>query len=157
MIGIDTFSWSKLFLLRDEYQTEIIDLCLDSIRFFITHEVEEELIHFHNDKQKIWKSGALLPRLNRSFQNYIQQGFDLADASLLEYSELPDYLIVTEDYPMLSLNISNRNNIIQLGDFFLLMLKLEVIDLKNFRELLKWLRKNRNLTKKKFYRLSSID
>lgn len=154
MIGIDTLSWSKLYLIREELKKLNIDELLDEIRFFITPDVREELEHFHSDKDRIWENGAILPQLNRSFQGYVKQGFDFADASLLEYSELKDYLIVTEDYPMLALNVSGKNNIIQLADLFTFFYLQNMITTSNYRDTINWLRRNRNITKKKFKRLT---
>lgn len=156
MIGIDTFSWTKLFRLMDAGWEDILLELLGRVQAFITPDVEKELQHFHLKKKNLWEKFPNLQRKNRTFDHYIQKNFDEADASLLEYSELEQYTIVTEDGPMLAQNTTNRDNIIQLGDFFRRYYEIGFFTAKELRQLIKWLRKSRNLTKRNEKRLLSI-
>lgn len=156
MIGIDTFSWTKLFRLMDAGWEDILLELLGRVQAFITSDVEKELQHFHSTKKNIWEKISILQRKNRTFDLYIQQNFDEADASLLEYSELEQYTIVTEDGPMLAQNTTNRDNIIHLGDFFRRYYEIDFFTAKELRQLIKWLQKSRNLTKRNEKRLLSI-
>jgi hypothetical protein len=45
--GVDTYSWSKLFLLLKTNWKELIEELIDNSNFFITPEIEKELIHFY--------------------------------------------------------------------------------------------------------------
>lgn len=153
MIGIDTYSWTKIFLLFEDSWNEILTELLHNTQFFITKDVEIELEYFHHSYEDVWKSGAIFPRLNKNFSYYIKLGFDEADCSLLEYSELPEHTIITEDGPMLDLNVYNRNNIIQLADFFALFFRDEYLSKNEFKLLTKWLKDNKNIKDKKFKRL----
>lgn len=149
MFGIDTFSWTKIFMLIEESWEEILIEWVKSINFFITKEVKVELIHFHGSKINLWNEGAMLPALNVSFQDYLKLGFDSADASLLEYSEKSEYKIITEDGPMLNLNVYKRNNIIQLIDLFRISYTHGFFSKREYFSLIIWFRKNRNITLKK--------
>jgi hypothetical protein len=149
MIGIDTFSWTKIFSLVDDSWKEIMYEWLNSIDFFITKEVEIELKHFHNTRDPIWERGAVLSNINVKFQYFEKLGFDRADISLLEYSEKPDYIICTEDRPMLLLNVYNKNNIIQLIDLFKMSYINGFFTKKEFIALVKWFREFKNITIKK--------
>lgn len=155
MIGIDTFSWTKIFLLFDAEWADLLTELISETRFFITTDVEKELRHFHTENESIWRSGAILPRLNRSFSTYRLNGFDDADASLLEYAELPEYTIVTEDTPMLSENVVKRSNLIQLIDLFRKYYENNLLTSKEYRKLIHWFREKRNITKRKAEKLLS--
>lgn len=153
MIGIDTFSWTKIFLLFKESWEDLLSELLSATLFFITHDVEKELLHFHREREPIWRSGAILPKLDRSYSAYVLEGFDEADASLLEYAELSEHIIVTEDAAMLAKNVTSRNNIIQLIDLLRKYYENDLLDPKEYHTLVKWFRERRNITKKKERRL----
>ena len=153
MIGIDTYSWTKIFLLFNESWSDIFIELLENIQFFITNDVEVELLYFHSEYKHIWNSGAKFPRLNKSFLDYLRLGFDEADCSLLEYSEFPEHTIITEDGPMLDLNVYSRNNIIQLADFLSLLYRDSYLNKKEYLLLIKWLKKNKNMKDTKYTRL----
>lgn len=157
MIGIDIYSWTKIFLLFEQSWSEILTDILENVQFFITTDVEIELLHFHPNYKDVWKSGALFPRLNNNFLNYLRLGFDEADCSLLEYSEFPEHTIITEDGPMLDLNVYSRNNIIQLADFISLLYRDDYITKKEYKILVEWLKENKNMTDKKYNRLRILN
>lgn len=155
MIGIDTFSWSKLFALMDDSWEKIIKEWLSVLNFFITREVEIELHHFYSDKEPIWEIGSILSTLNTNYNHFKSLGFDDADISLLEYSEKPDYIICTEDRPMLLLNVYQKNNIIQMIDLLKMSYLSGFFTKKEFNNLNKWFRDQRNITKRKSQKLAT--
>ena len=63
--------------------------------------------------------GTTLTVLNIKLNYFLTKGFDLNDASLLEYNSIRIYRIITEDRPMLLEGITTKNDIIMLIDFFL--------------------------------------
>lgn len=155
MIGIDTLSWGKLLLLSEQFDQTVIVMLLDHFHLFITEEVKTELIHFYKEENDwLWSNAVIMPKMERNYDRYVKQGFDEADATLLEYSEMPNYSIVTEDYPMLLLNVTGKNNIIQLVDFLSLCYTLDYIDTATYKQFVNWLRTNRNITKKKLKRIT---
>lgn len=149
MIGIDTYSWHKLFKLRKEGWIDLIDEILEKSAIFITHEVKKELEYWFPGEKNIFKWFTILPIRNVQFSHFILKGFDPADASLLEYALLEGYQIITEDHPMLMEGVTLRQNIIQLADFFGILTKLGFITKKELYQLVKMLRKMKNITKKK--------
>ena len=150
MFGIDTMAWTKLFMLYDLDIGKPLTLLLSETQFFITKDVEKELYHYYPSKEKKWGSGAIFPRLSRSFQKYISKGFDEADASLLEYAEDPEHIIITEDGEMLAENVTKRNNIIHLIDMVKIYHEERLLSKREFREVLVWFRKKKNITKRKY-------
>lgn len=149
MLGIDTFTWTKIFWLMDEGWRDAFEELLAQMPFFITEDMIRELKHFHPTSEKKWSNGNILKRRNITFSDYIRMGFDEADASLLEYSELPEYTIITEDRPMLAQNVYKQNNIIQLVDLIKIYYDQGYFTKKEYRFIITWLRKKRNIGKKK--------
>ena len=134
--------WRQLF-------TEL----LEAIPWFITDEIVEELHHFHPKSIETWGNGPVLKRLDKKFSDYVADGFDKADASLLEYGDQEGYVVVTEDPRMLAQNVFERSNIIQLCDLLKEYHSREFLSAKEYKEIIVWLRKNRNLTERKIRRL----
>ncbi len=156
MIGIDTFSWSKLLLLRDEGWEDLIHEILRKGTFFITHEVRKELEYRFPYEKKIFEYVTILPTLDIEFQNYLIRGYDSADASLLEYASKKGYRIITEDVLMLMDCVVEKQNVIQLADFFGTLLKQGFISSRELYQLIKKLRKMKNITKRKEKELMSL-
>jgi len=149
MIGFDTISLGKIFdLLKTQWKT-LLDELLGVLDIFITIEVRKELLHKYEDQLAFIESIKILPIRNISFQEYSTRGFDDADASLLEYSELDDIVIITEDNEMLLEGISEKNNIIQLIDLFLELFTKNLINSKEMYHLIKYFRKKRSITARK--------
>ena len=155
MIGIDTYSWTKIFVLIEESWEKILKEWLSAIDFFITREVEVELHHFHGDKEPIWEKGAILSTLKTKYDYFKSLGFDDADISLLEYSEKQDYIICTEDRPMLLLNVYSKNNIIQLVDLLRMSYIKGFFTKREFSALITWFRDQKNITIRKSQKLSN--
>ncbi|OLS19223.1 MAG: hypothetical protein HeimC3_46540 [Candidatus Heimdallarchaeota archaeon LC_3] len=149
MIGIDTFSWFKLIELFSLDWKNLIYEIISKNPIFITHDVKEELDYRFSDETDLFKFISVFPRLNISFQKYLDKGFDNADASLLEYAEIKDYFVITEDHSMLQEGITSRIDIIQLAEFFSVLLTRDIITKKEYYHLIKFLRKMKNITKKK--------
>ena len=153
LIGIDTCTWEKIFdLMSKEVWKPLIFELLNHLNIFITVEVQRELFHFHNEEEAILKlieTLKIYPVLNETLQEYQKRGFDIADASLLEYSEQDDYMIITEDGGMLAEGITDKNNILSLIDLLLALFNQGLITRKEMYHLTKYLRKNRNIRKSK--------
>ena len=110
MIGLDTFSWYKFIsLYKDKWKALMTDF-LKNYNVFITHEVKKEFIHRFENYLHLLDLIIILPRIKSSIE-YDKKKFDLADISLLEYAENPNYLIITEDHPMLAQGVTQRKNI----------------------------------------------
>ena len=149
MIGVDTFSWGKLILLKKEKWNDLISEIILKSDFFITHEVKKEFEHFFPDEIDLLNFVTVLAKMEIDYNASFIKGFDEADASLLEYSKSGDFMLITEDHLMINENISGGNQIIQLVDFFGILFEQEFISGKELYHLTKRLRKMTNITKKK--------
>ncbi len=157
MIGIDTFSWYKLLRLCDTGWKDVITEILEAGNFFITYDVRDELEYRFSEEKHYFQKVATLPRLNKSFNDYISRGYDTADASLLEYVEIKGYAVITEDQPMLNEGITKKLDLIQLADFFGSLMLQGVITRRELYHLVKFLRKIKNITKRKAEELLELD
>ncbi len=151
MIGIDTYSWGKLIRLRrDKNWESIISEIIINIEWFITIEGKKEFEHFFPQELDILDHGIILPFLNIKLNEFVEKGFDLNDASLLEYNIERNYRIITEDRPMLTEGIISKRNIIFLIDFFLeLTIDYNYLSKRELYHLIKIFRKMGNINIKK--------
>ena len=149
MYGIDTFSWGKLIYLKNNNYEGLILEIIKKGNFFITHEVNEEFEYRFANEINLLNYITLYPQIEIDFKKYKWSGFDAADASLLEYNKIEANIIITEDHLMLAESITNRRNIIQLADYFGLLLEKEFLDRREFYHIIKLLRKLRNITERK--------
>ena len=149
MIGIDTYSWYKLLLLLNEGWKDLIEEVLQSGQFFVTNEVKKEVEFRFKDQSHILRLVTILPLIDIDYDSYSKKGFDEADASLLEYNQRNGYLILTEDQAMIAEGVTENKTIIQLADFFGLLMRDGYVEAKEFYHIVKRLRKMRNITKKK--------
>lgn len=92
---------------------------------------------------------GILPALDINYQLYDRQGFDKADASLIEYAERREAIVVTEDHPMLALGYLENLDFIQTIDFFHILWRRGTITQNQMNKLLRIFRDLRNITKKK--------
>lgn len=153
MIGIDTLSLGKIFYLLSTPWKSLFEEVITKFDLFITAEVEKELLHRYKNFSSYFRQFKIFPIRNINLQYYLARKFDVADASLLEYSELPDHIIITEDNEMLLEGISEKNNIIQLVDFLFKLYSENFITRREMYHLIKYLRKNENITKRKSKKL----
>ncbi len=153
MFGIDTCSWLKLNHLAQKGWHDLLSEILSMGNVFITQEVRKELdFHLHEPELAL-EQVFIFPTKNVHIQKYIADGFDPADASLLEYSEEEEHTIITEDGAVLAENVTDRNNIIQLVDFFIYLAGLEILTKRELYHLVRYLRKVKNITQKKEQRI----
>lgn len=149
MLGIDTFSWGKLLLLKsNQYEPLILEI-IKKGNIFITQEVKIEYEYRFPNELSLLKYITLFPKIEIDFKSYQLKGFDPADASLLEYSKNEANIIITEDQLMLNESISNKRNIIQLADYFGSLYETDFLVKREFYHIIKKLRNLRNITKKK--------
>lgn len=150
MYGIDTYSVAILLRLQQTTFPELISDIINRKEFMITHEVHKELIFRFSNNIDFYKAVSILPTINQVFSKYLNQGFDSADASLLEYSELQGIIIITEDQPMLHENIIDESiKVIQLVDYFGLKMIEGIITPSELYQIVKVLRKWRIISKYK--------
>ena len=157
MIGIDTYSWGKLIKLKSMTNWDsIIDELLTKLDWFVTVEGKKEFQHFYPDQIQILDKGTILPVLNIRLKNFIEEGFDLNDASLLEYAILRNYRIITEDRPLIGEAIYNKVNIVFLIDFFLELTETnKYFSKREFYHLIKLFKKWKNIKKDKARKLET--
>ena len=151
MIGIDTISWGKLIKLRSDKKWEpIINDIIIKIEWFVTIEGKKEFEHFFPHDLDILDQGIILPILNIKLNEFIEKGFDLNDASLLEYNDERNYRIITADRQMLTEGVISKRNIIFLIDFFLeLTINYHFFSKRELYHLIKLFRKMGNINIKK--------
>ncbi|MHA1974762.1 MAG: hypothetical protein ACTSW1_17325 [Candidatus Hodarchaeales archaeon] len=154
MYGVDTFSWTYILRLRDNGFRDLIERIMKKREFMITHEVYRELKHRFPEEVDFFRNVTILPVLHISLSNYCKQGFDLADASLLEYSEYKGYIIISEDQPMLTENIiEGRIRIIHLADYLSLKMLEGDISSNELYKIIRTFRLWRVISKKKAKRV----
>jgi predicted nuclease of predicted toxin-antitoxin system len=155
MIGLDTFSWYKLIsFYNNEWKKEMTNF-LTEYQVFITHEVKIEYSYRYPKYLFLLDLISILPR-KRSLIEYDRKKFDVADITLLEYAESTDYLIITEDQPMLAQGVTRKRNILQFSDLLALLYIGNIIDSKDYYQMVKKLREMKNITKKKEKSLMNI-
>jgi len=154
MFGVDTLSWFYIIRLRDNGFNELITRVMERKEFMITHDVYKELIHRFPNEKAFFRNVTILPRLNKHFDKFVRQGFDEADASLLEYGEFSSYAIITEDHPMLLENTLNGVlKVLHLADYFGLLLLEEMITPNELYQVIRIFRKWRIIPKQKAKRI----
>ena len=149
MIGIDTLSWAKLAYLFSTDKEKFVRTMLGLGDYFITHEVLAELRHHLPDYAELYEPIAILPSLKMKTAGYLETGFDVADASLLEYADLRKCLVITEDQQMLELGRASKQKTIQLADFIKYFYTRNFITHREFYQIIKILRRLKNITIKK--------
>ncbi|MCY3412047.1 MAG: hypothetical protein INQ03_10490 [Candidatus Heimdallarchaeota archaeon] len=146
---IDTFSWGKISKLSKEgWRSTMLNIFANT-NIFITHEVIKEISHFKTDDQEFLERVTILPRIDIDYQSYNTINFDDADASLIVYHLRKKFIVITEDHPMLALSRVNNLDFIQLGDFFSICNRWDLLSYNDIIKLIRALRKMRNITKYK--------
>ena len=156
MYGIDTLSLGKLFKLTDTRFKTLIEELLTKLDLFITIEVKKEVKYRYSKFENYLELLTLRPVINKSLESYLNKGFDLADATLLEYSEIENFVIITEDNGMLVEGVTDKNNIIQLIDFLLRLYEFNLITKREIYHLAKYFRQKKNISKRKEKKLMNI-
>lgn len=146
---LDTYSWTKLLKLEKLGWTKLINNILNNNTILLTHEVKKELQHWYPMRQNMLDRTTLLPIINIDYEEYHKQNFDPADASLIEYNIREQFLVVTEDHPMLALSTVNNLDFIQLADLFYLLNQVNQISNNDFHKLIRILREMKNITLRK--------
>ena len=109
---LDTYSWTKLLKLEKSGWSKLIENILINNSILLTHEVKKELLHWYPTKENMFDRTTLLPLISIDYDTYLKQDFDPADASLIEYNLREQFLVVTEDHPMLALSTVNNRDFI---------------------------------------------
>ncbi len=158
MIGVDTYSWRKILLLRDEtkYSEGIMNLIYGVDLFLTRHGLEEFKYRFKKDTE-ILKHVTILPVLGGIRYKELVQEFDENDASLLEYCLIKGYRIVSEDRPMLMYGYHRRLNISPLIDFlFETGLKYDYFNKNEIYDLIRVFERWKNISKRKRKQLKKL-
>ncbi len=147
----DTYTWRKFDHLYQNGWKEIIVRTIKTHRILCTREVIDELKYrkFGIVEDGVLNYVGILPALDINYQLYDRQGFDKADASLIEYAERREAIVVTEDHPMLALGYLENLDFIQTIDFFHILWRRGTITQNQMNKLLSIFRGLRNITKKK--------
>ncbi len=146
---LDTYSWTKLLRLEKLGWTKLIEDILVNNSILMTHEVKKELLHWYPRIQDKLDRTTLLPVIDIDYEKYLEQNFDPADASLIEYNTLEQYLVVTEDHPMLALSTVDKRDFIQLADLFYLLNQINQLSNNDLHKLIRMLREMKNITLRK--------
>lgn len=149
MFGIDTFAWFKLIYLKNNGWEELIKEILDVGAFFITHDVKKEFEHFFPDELDLLNRVDIYKVTDEEKKKFSNEKFDEAEVSLLVFTDKKDYVIITEDHPMLDEGISSKKNIIQLVDYFRILNRGNFLSNREFYHLVKKLRAMKNITQDK--------
>lgn len=155
MLGIDTFAWFKLITLYNDKWKELMLKFLTEYEVFITNEIKKEYQYRFPKYEHLLEKITIHPR-RKSNTTYDTKIFDKADITLLEYTELDNYVIITEDFAMLGQGITKKRNIIQFGDLIALLYKEGFVNSKDFYQIIKKLREMKNITKNKEKELNTI-
>jgi hypothetical protein len=143
-------------MLRSEGWIDIIDEMLRHYSFFITDFGKVEFLHRFPEESEILDRIAILPTLNTEVFERFSIKFDNTDASLIEYSEIKGYLIVTEDKVMLQEAYFDKRKIIQLIDFFVLLLGDGFLYYNEILKLAKIFRGWKNITNHKMKQIKRL-
>ncbi|MHA1265334.1 MAG: hypothetical protein ACTSRS_08890 [Candidatus Helarchaeota archaeon] len=147
---LDTCTWLKLELLEKEQQFSLWDLFSFS-SLAITHKIKEELEHYSFPQEKI-NAIIIYPIGNKAiYQAALDSGFDEADASLLSNGKIEEehLYLISEDRAILSFGRMLNMRIMQLVDLFQILTAQNVINKTKLYNLVKFLRDQKNITKKK--------
>ena len=153
---IDTGSWLKLDLLENKKLFSVQSV-YDWTKVIITHQVEEEVVHFRCSSY-VQSETQIVPIENRQiYDECLSIGFDEADASIAslfpstnnQNERKEDYIVVSEDKPLLDYLHMKDIYAIQLIELFLIFTDMRKIQGKLFYRLVKILQDLRNITKKK--------
>jgi predicted nuclease of predicted toxin-antitoxin system len=152
----DTYSWTKIFKLSSKGWKQIFIDIIQRNKILITREVIEEIDYRSDSLDEFFSYLHILPKIKYDHEKYKSLGFDLADASLIEYNKQNNFLIVTEDHPMIAYAATDKVNFLQLIDFFVICYKMNQLTKNQLHKLNKELRKLKNTTVKKSNEVSKI-
>jgi len=134
----------------------LIEELLTKLDLFITIEVKKEVIHRYRKYDEYLELLTIKPKINVSLDIYLNKGFDLAYATLLEYSEIDKFVVITEDNDMLLEGVTDKNNIIQLIDFLVKLYEFNLITKREIYHLVKYFRQKQNIAKRKKNKLMKL-
>ena len=159
MILIDTCSILKLKMLNEEFDG-LTERILDNSNLSMTHEVIDEILYYYPDFEGNIEKMTILPKLNTKYYKIFLQNFDEADSTLLEYGKKKKFIIITEDRKMIKVSKLMSIALVQLCDFLVkLNEERKIFHPKKMRKIIKYFRKNKNITKRKYkkmkYRIDS--
>ena len=150
LLFLDTCTWLKLEILERE------ELFKNSKLFnfgslAITYEIKEELEYFSISSLDL-RTLIVYPIKNKIlYKQALELGFDEADASLLSNGKIEEeeLYLISEDRGVISFGQFHKMNIMQLADFFMVLTASNHLTKRNCYHLIKFLRKQRNITHKK--------
>ncbi len=147
---IDTGTWLKLDLLKERKLFDPAKL-YEWATIKITHEVEEELVHFQCNSWERTKTHIVPVEDQRIYNDAINANFDVADASILSLGKREDLdtFIISEDRPLLDYARMTGLIIGLLADFFQVCDAMEWLSHRELYRLVKALHSLKNITKKK--------
>lgn len=149
---IDTGTWLKInYLIEKKVLTH--DFIYNYAEIYITHQVEKEVNYF-KPKSFIREKTIIIPVGDKTLYNENVIYFGEADASLISYGtsnydKNKDFIIISEDRPLLNFGKIYRFFIIQLIDLFLIFTELSLLSKKELYQLNRALFSLKNISKRK--------
>ena len=154
---IDTGTWMKFDELVEEkiISFKFLEYLSQIAGIYITHEIEEELeYHGVNSYQTIKTKVFVVPISNEAvFRKAIEDGYDSADSSIFGIANIENYIIISEDRPLVEYYSMFRLKIMFFADLIWLLLKNGMVSKNNVYKIIRPLQKLRNLPLKKYKRL----
>ncbi|MCF2139430.1 MAG: hypothetical protein K9W44_05180 [Candidatus Lokiarchaeota archaeon] len=151
---IDTSTWIKFDELIEEriISIKFIDKLTQISDIYVTHEIERELDYFNViSYQKMKKEIFIVPISNKEiYQKTIEDGYDSADSSIIGVSEIKDYLIISEDRPLVEYYSLYKLKIMFFADLIWVLLNNDMISKNKAYKFIHPLQKMRNLPIKKY-------
>jgi len=153
MIILDICSWLKIQLIKDSLDLDLRDI-FKKFNIVLTHELNEELNYYLGEfiDTKVF---PIFPIYTDKRKKYERLGFDLADASIICFAKKNNCIIITEDGALLSFLLNLNMKPVQVSEFFLSLLHLNILDKRTALNLIKFLRDRKNIKEKKFNKLKN--
>lgn len=156
-IIFDTGTWIKLDKLQQEniISNEEFSNWLSIADFYITHEIEKELQYFNiGTFQKYKNMIFVVPISNQlNYKKAIEDGYDIADSSIIGIKHIQDFYIISEDRPLIEYYSMYNLNIMFFADFIWILLNCGIINKNLAYKIIRPLQKLRNIPIKKYQRL----
>ncbi len=158
IIIIDTGTWIKFdkLLKSKSINKNFIKRLYTIGKVTITPEIEEELLYFNIAS---WNKNKthILPILEQTkYLRAINDGFDKADASIFGIIHSVDYIVISEDQPLVDYGKLYKYDFIPFIEFLVSLLEADMITKNQLYKLNKKLYELRNISKIKSKRIAKF-
>ena len=158
VIIIDTGTWMKFdkLLKTKSINKNFIKNLYTIGKITITPEIEEELIYFNIASWNKSKT-HILPILKQvEYLRAINDGFDKADASIFGIIHSVDYIVISEDRPLVDYGKIYKYDFLPFIEFLVSLLEANMITKNQLYKLNKKLYELRNVSKIKSKRIAKF-